>query len=375
APRGSSPGSARRSSSRRRMPGPCRMRSDAASPPATVPAAANGPVCASSTARRSRCRAGAGSRRWRWRSARGTGPRDRSSCRCRPWWRCGPRPASSPAPGRGYAPTRRPRRRWRCRRRRRRAPGRAGRCGAIPAPASACQSSSCPPPGRAGILPDEARGSGPWAERCLILRQGATADPLRRPARARLHDSMQRVLVVDDEPELVRLLGRTLGQAGFSAVGARSGEHALELLGQQEFDAALVDKNLGRGIDGVEVLRHLRKRQPRCACIIMTAYPSMGSAVEALRIGAQDYVEKPSPELDTIADRVNMAIRAIHLRDERDGLLVKLKALQEELKAKDESLRNIKIDLAMAEQVTTVRVDEAKELLARTYRDRDARLI
>ena len=190
-----------------------------------------------------------------------------------------------------------------------------------------------------------------------------------------MHDSMQRVLVVDDEPELVRLLGRTLGQAGFSAVGARSGEHALELLGQQEFDAALVDKNLGRGIDGVEVLRHLRKRQPRCACIIMTAYPSMGSAVEALRIGAQDYVEKPSPELDTIADRVNMAIRAIHLRDERDGLLVKLKALQEELKAKDESLRNIRIDLAMAEQVTTVRVDEAKELLARTYRDRDARLI
>jgi DNA-binding NtrC family response regulator len=186
---------------------------------------------------------------------------------------------------------------------------------------------------------------------------------------------MQRVLVVDDEPELVRMLGRTLGQAGYAAIGAPSGERALELLAQQEFDAAVVDKNLGRGIDGVEVLRHLRKRQPRCACIIMTAYPSMGSAVEALRIGAQDYVEKPSPELDTIADRVQMAIRAICLRDERDGLLVKLKALQEELKAKDDSVRNLKIDLAMAEQVTTVRVDEAKELLARSYRDRDARLI
>jgi DNA-binding NtrC family response regulator len=186
---------------------------------------------------------------------------------------------------------------------------------------------------------------------------------------------MQRVLVVDDEPELIKMLGMTLGQAGFSAVGAGSGERALELLGQQEFDAAVVDKNLGRGIDGVEVLRHLRRRQPRCACIIMTAYPSMGSAVEALRIGAQDYVEKPSPELDTIADRVNMAIRAIRLRDERDGLLVKLKALQEELKAKDESLRNLKIDLAMAEQLTTVRVDEAKEFLTRAYRDRDARLI
>src|SRR2546423_15687704 len=149
--------------------------------------------------------------------------------------------------------------------------------------------------------------------------------PLRRRARLRLSGlSMQRVLVVDDEPELVKMLGRTLGQAGFSAVGAPSGERALELLAQQEFDAALVDKNLGRGIDGVEVLRHLRRRQPRCACIIMTAYPSMGSAVEALRIGAQDYVEKPSPELDTIADRVQSPIRGVRLRDERDGLLGKL---------------------------------------------------
>src|SRR5437763_6721685 len=174
--------------------------------------------------------------------------------------------------------------------------------------------------------------------------------------------AMQRVLVVDDEPELVRLLGQTLGAAGFAAVGAPSGERALELAGQQEFDAALVDKNLGRGIDGVEVLRHLRKRQPRCACIVMTAFPSMGSAVEALRIGAHDYVEKPSPELDTIADRVQSAIRAVQLRDQRDGLLVKLTAVQQELKDKDSRVRELEIQLAMAEQVIAVRVDEAREL-------------
>ena len=186
---------------------------------------------------------------------------------------------------------------------------------------------------------------------------------------------MQKVLVVDDEPELVRLLGQTLGAAGFAAVGAPSGERALELVREQEFDAALVDKNLGRGIDGVEVLRHLRRRQPRCACIMMTAYPSMGSAVEALRIGAQDYVEKPSPELDTIADRVQSAIRGVRLRDERDGLLVKLTALQQELKDKDSRVRDLEIQLAMAEQVGTGRADEGTESLVRTSRDRDARLV
>ena len=186
---------------------------------------------------------------------------------------------------------------------------------------------------------------------------------------------MQRVLVVDDEPELVRLLGQTLGAAGFAAVGAPSGERALELVSEQEFDAALVDKNLGRGIDGVEVLRHLRRRQPRCACIMMTAYPSMGSAVEALRIGAQDYVEKPSPELDTIADRVQSAIRAVRLRDERDGLLVKLTALRQELKDKDSRVRDLEIQLAMAEQVGTGRADEGTEPLLHASRDRDARLV
>src|SRR3989440_3598140 len=175
--------------------------------------------------------------------------------------------------------------------------------------------------------------------------------------------AMQKVLVVDDEPELLRMIGQTLGAAGFTAVGAASGERALELASQQEFDAALVDKNLGRGIDGVEVLRHLRKRQPRCACIVMTAFPSMGSAVEALRIGAQDYVEKPSPELDTIADRVQSAIRAVRLRDERDGLLLKLTALQQQMKDKDSRVRDLEIQLAMAEQVGTARADQGREPL------------
>jgi len=186
---------------------------------------------------------------------------------------------------------------------------------------------------------------------------------------------MQKVLVVDDEPELLRMIGQTLGAAGFTAVGAASGERALELASQQEFDAALVDKNLGRGIDGVEVLRHLRKRQPRCACIVMTAFPSMGSAVEALRIGAHDYVEKPSPELDTIADRVQSAIRAVQLRDERDGLLRKLAVLDDELKGKDQQIREQKVALAMTDRVIAVRVDEARELFQASARRRDERLL
>jgi DNA-binding NtrC family response regulator len=201
------------------------------------------------------------------------------------------------------------------------------------------------------------------------------ARALNEAAASRLSGRVQRVLVVDDEPELVRMLGQALGDAGFTAVGAGSGERALELLNQQDFDAALVDKNLGRGIDGVEVLRHLRKRQPRCACILMTAYPSMGSAVEALRIGAQDYVEKPSPELDTIADRVQSAIRAVQTPEEPNGLHRKVSGLQQEIKARDEQIRELKVELAISDDVLSVRLDEAKEVALAAARKRDARLI
>ena len=186
---------------------------------------------------------------------------------------------------------------------------------------------------------------------------------------------MGRVMVVDDEAMVVRLLGQTLAKAGFHATGALSGEQALTLLNQESWDAALVDKNLGRGMDGVELLRHVRKRQPRCACLLMTAYASKGSAIEALRLGIQDYIEKPSPELDSVAERIQGAIRSVRLEDEREGLGRKLAMLQEQLRRKDAELGALRIELAMASELTEVRANEAALAMRRAAGERDARLI
>jgi len=186
---------------------------------------------------------------------------------------------------------------------------------------------------------------------------------------------MGHVMLVDDEAAVVRLLGKTLAHSGFKPVGAVTGEQALQLLDRAQFDAAIVDKNLGSGIDGVEVLRHVRKRQPRCACLLMTAYPSMGSAVEALRLGVQDYLEKPSPELDAVADRVHGAIRSVRLEDERESLARKLATLHDELRRKDADVGKLRIELAMASELTDVRVNEAAQAMRRASRERDARLI
>ncbi|HYV64946.1 MAG TPA: response regulator, partial [Myxococcales bacterium] len=65
----------------------------------------------------------------------------------------------------------------------------------------------------------------------------------------------------------------------------------------------------------LELIKQIRERQPHCACVVMTAYPSVGSAVDALRMGVVDYIQKPSADFDVIADRVQNAIR-LHRRRE-----------------------------------------------------------
>jgi DNA-binding NtrC family response regulator len=127
------------------------------------------------------------------------------------------------------------------------------------------------------------------------------------------------VLLVDDEKVVLDVMARMLQASGFSLVVAETGEQALEHLAHQQFACALVDKNL-QGMDGLEVIRHVRKRQPRCACVLMTAYASTGSAVEALRLGVVDYLEKPSPELDVLGERIQGAIRAQAVREQQGAL-------------------------------------------------------
>jgi DNA-binding NtrC family response regulator len=127
---------------------------------------------------------------------------------------------------------------------------------------------------------------------------------VRRPA----------VLLVDDARVVLRVVERALAAAGFTLSVAENAERALRLLDEEEFACALIDRNLV-GADGLELIKQIRQRQPRCACVVMTAYPSLASAVDALRIGVVDYIQKPSPDFDVIADRVQNAVR-LHRRRE-----------------------------------------------------------
>lgn len=135
------------------------------------------------------------------------------------------------------------------------------------------------------------------------------------------------VLVVDDEPVVLDLFQRVLGSRGMAVRTARNAEEAFALIDSEGFGCMLTDKNLP-GVDGIELVRRMRQLQPYCACIIMTAYASTASAVEALRLGAVDYLEKPFDDMDRIAARVDNALKAMKDEYDRQVLLAKLRAVQ-----------------------------------------------
>jgi len=101
------------------------------------------------------------------------------------------------------------------------------------------------------------------------------------------------VLVVDDEEDFVETLVNRLKKRTIDAVGAPSGEDALELLGNREFDVVILDIKMPGGMDGIETLKEIKKIQPLSEVILLTGHASVESSIEGMRCGAFDYVLKP----------------------------------------------------------------------------------
>lgn len=105
-----------------------------------------------------------------------------------------------------------------------------------------------------------------------------------------------RILLVDDEPDLLDLLELDMARMGLDSARAASVGQARELLGRQDFDLCLTDMRLPDG-EGLEIVRHIAEHAPGTPVAVITAFGSAENAVVALKAGAFDYVEKPvTPE-------------------------------------------------------------------------------
>ncbi|MGP8188022.1 MAG: response regulator transcription factor [Terracidiphilus sp.] len=118
-----------------------------------------------------------------------------------------------------------------------------------------------------------------------------------------------RILLVDDEPAIRRALRPPLIELGFQVAEASRGEEALQALRAAPYDAVLLDINMP-GIGGIETLRRIRVFAPRLPVLMLTVRDDEEDKVEALDMGADDYVTKPFSTRELIA-RVRSAVRRV----------------------------------------------------------------
>jgi len=155
------------------------------------------------------------------------------------------------------------------------------------------------------------------------------------------------VLVVDDEPDVLELIAEYLRNRGLKVTTAREGATAVAALRQEAGRFRLVVTDLQLPIvDGLEVLRTAREVNPTCFVVIVTGYASLDSAIQAVRLGAYDYLTKPFSlgQLDVLLGRVQdrltleeenrRLLRQLGDRDAADSrqpLLARLDALDSRL--------------------------------------------
>jgi DNA-binding NtrC family response regulator len=140
------------------------------------------------------------------------------------------------------------------------------------------------------------------------------------------------ILVVDDEKDICMALRILLTKEGYNVKEAYNGEQALERIRQENFDIVMTDIKMEK-MDGFEVLKESQKISPETSVIMMTAFASVGSAVEAMRAGATDYITKPF-----INDEIRLTIKRILQSRE---LQMENQILRQELSQRPAAFTNI----------------------------------
>ena len=124
-----------------------------------------------------------------------------------------------------------------------------------------------------------------------------------------------KVLLVDDEKDFVEVLAERLETRGFEVRQAFNGDDAINLLNQQDADVVVLDV-LMPGKDGVEILREIKQLKPLTEVIMLTGHATVETAIEGMKLGAYDYLMKPTETEDLVA-KINKAYKLKSEHEER----------------------------------------------------------
>lgn len=122
--------------------------------------------------------------------------------------------------------------------------------------------------------------------------------------------SNERILLVDDEIELLEGLKRHFEVEGLKVETCSSAESALKLVQEKNFNIIMTDIKMP-GMDGVELLRAIKDMNPLCNVMIMTAYSNMSYLLDCFSAGACDYFAKPFQDMDEVIDALKTAIERV----------------------------------------------------------------
>jgi PAS domain S-box-containing protein len=174
---------------------------------------------------------------------------------------------------------------------------------------------------------------------------------------------MATILIVDDEPVILDVFRRFLEADDRTLVLAGSAREAIAL-GEApgEIDVALVDKNLGDG-SGLDVARALKRGKPDVEVILVTGYASLDSAIQAMQIGAFDYVTKPITDYEALNLKVENAVEKVRMKRRQRELVEQLVASE----TLHRGLFETSNDAVLVVDATTGRIEDANPAAERLY--------
>jgi diguanylate cyclase (GGDEF)-like protein len=153
---------------------------------------------------------------------------------------------------------------------------------------------------------------------------------------------MMQVLIADSDQKMLTTASKLLTNEGYGVTAVSRGEEVLSLFGTAAFEIAVIEVGLP-GMNGLDVMRALKRRYPETQVIVMTADASLETAISAIRAGAYDYLAKPFDELTIIAAVVGRAADKIRLTRENASLINDLKKATDDLDVANSRLRELAI--------------------------------
>jgi len=153
-----------------------------------------------------------------------------------------------------------------------------------------------------------------------------------------LTKKMNSILIIDDEEFIRDNLNRILEKEGYEIILAERGSDGINVVGSNDIDLILLDLNLP-DMNGIEVLKKVKQLSPSTLVIVITGYATVDSAVEALKLGAYDYIKKPF-KADAIKLIVKLALETLLLKKEVD-VLKKMTKIETTIIAESEAMREV----------------------------------